>query len=274
MKKSFVRIQGEGVNMWGINPSHYDDLLRNKRRRGSGSIPAMDSGSGMAAPLSQPSAMHLAPMVNIPIVSLAPYKNPLANPLSVSPAAKTDRNECAASPSRSSNLVPSTPPRKRSLSSSAPKVPRSPRVRTKRPAPLTELSGGAAHKVPATSPTSTSSSSAGPDAATSLRGRSVEEIWLAGQCRSPSPNFSFLRTLAGGTAPGGTTPATTPLLTTVHGEAMAMAMAPGAPLFMPIGHLGSQRALFSTTPDICDQRPMIQHDNWFSLDYQDSSLHH
>lgn len=202
MKKSFIRVQGEGANLWAINPAHYDDLLRSKRRRSSSgasrsqapsssSPTALSSASSASIFLSLPSPQVVPaspnPVKNITIVGntlsssttpeepSSPSSSPLFHPLPALPARERVTSPKRPAGSSASIVVasstpatasPDSPPRKRP--STTPRVPRSPRVRRKR---LDSLNA----------------TSEMPPPGVQLRAKSMEEIWLGESCRSPSP---------------------------------------------------------------------------------------
>lgn len=224
MKKSFVRIQGDGVNMWAINPAYYDDLLHNKRRRHS-------NASGVSTTPSK------APSNNSPSRARATTAPTLPPPPAVVVSLSFPSAQAPASFASSPRIVnvPASPPKRRG--SDTAKVPRSPRVRQKRPAVSADDECPRLASPPYShGPVLSSEFDRVP-----VRGPSMEEIWLPGQCRSPSPSLLHMASSARG-----------------------LSALPPASLFSPIA--GPTRSMFSSTPDFSDQR--VSHtDNWFSLDF-------
>ena len=152
MKKSFIRIQGEGgTNMWAINPEHYNELLHNKRRRssntatGSGTSPPSSNNTIMASalenskerPQSIAAAIVLPNLVQHAKTSLdeLPAAGGAFPTIPIDAFVRTTACTAVVAPNTpayalSTHVVPGSPAtgRKRGSPSSNNKVPRSPRT--------------------------------------------------------------------------------------------------------------------------------------------------
>eukprot|EP00047_Mylnosiga_fluctuans_P014691 m.40517 g.40517 ORF g.40517 m.40517 type:complete len:323 (+) comp5616_c0_seq1:205-1173(+) len=223
MKRSFVRIKCEGINMWAINPAHYDELLKSKRRRNL--LPTSASSPSSSVPVLSNVPPSTAPALGTCAVSVT---TPTSNFAHLSTAPTSSHFAYAPANPVPMAVLPTVMLSSHTDSRKRPASPKTPRI-VRRPRKSSQVEVVPKMEEPTL---------------TSFRAP-VEEIWLLGDHRSPSPCLL-------------------PLLSSRAGATSAT-LSTG---FASICGAATQRTLFSSTPELMGTHlDRLPPDNWFSIDF-------